>query len=57
MILSDTGPGFALRGTPDRRWDDDDLATLRTLHASDFEVVDPSGIVVDPEQLAVRPPA
>jgi len=57
LILSDTGPGFALRGTPDRRWDDDDLATLRTLHASDFEVVDPSGIVVDPEQLAVRPPA
>jgi hypothetical protein len=56
LILSDTGPGFGLRGTPDGRWDDDDLATLRTLTGADFEVVDPSGIVVSPDSLAVRPP-
>ncbi len=57
MILSDTGPRFGLSGTPDARWDDGDLRTLATLTAGDFEVVDPSGIVVDPGRLAVRPPA
>lgn len=57
LIVSDTGGGFGLRGTPDGRWDDDDLATLSTLHAGDFEVVDPSAIVVDQDRLAVRPPA
>ncbi len=56
LILSDTGGGFGLRGTPDGRWNDEDLATLSNLHAGDFEVVDPSGIVVDPSRLAVRPP-
>ena len=57
MIVSDTGPGFGLSGTPDRRWDDGDLVTLTTLHAGDFEVVDPSSVVVSPDSLAVRPPA
>jgi hypothetical protein len=57
LILSDTGGGFGLRGTPDGRWNDDDLMTLSTLRAGDFEVVDPSGIIVDPNRLAVRPPA
>lgn len=56
LVLSDTGPGFRLRGTPDARWDDEDLATLETLTAADFEVVDPSAVVVSPDGLAVRPP-
>lgn len=56
MIISDTGPGFTVRGAPDGRWDDDDLATLRQLTAGDFEVVDPSGVVVDADSLAVVPP-
>ena len=56
MILSDTGPGFVVRGAPDQRWDDDDLASLRRLSASDFEVVDPSAIVVEGGSLAVTPP-
>lgn len=54
LILSDTGPGFGLRGTPDRRWDDADLVTLNHLVGSDFEVVDPSGIKVADDTLAVR---
>ncbi len=56
MILSDTGPHVALRGTPDARWDRADLRTLRSLTVADFEVVDPSGIVVDPDSMEVRPP-
>ncbi|UDY37715.1 hypothetical protein [Dermatobacter hominis] len=57
MVLSDTGPGFGVRGTPDARWDQADIQSLRALSAADFEVVDPSGIVVSPDSLAVRPPA
>jgi hypothetical protein len=56
MILSDTGPNFALRGTPDARWDRSDLRTLRTITGADFEVVDASGIMVDPGSMEARPP-
>jgi hypothetical protein len=54
-ILSDTGPGFKVRGTPDARWDDADLQTLRTLTTDDFEVVDPAGVMVSPDSMAARP--
>ncbi len=57
LILSDTGPGFAVRGTPDSRWDNADLDTLRQLSGADFEVVDPTGIQISPDSLAVLPPA
>ena len=57
MVLSDTAGNFGVRGTPDARWERSDLRTLRTLSGADFEVVDPSGIVVDPGSMAVRPPA
>ena len=56
MVLSDTAGNFGVRGTPDARWDRADLRTLRTLSGADFEVVDPSGIVVDPGSMEVRPP-
>ncbi len=56
LILSDTGPGFAVRGAPDSRWDNADLDTLRQLSGGDFEVVDPSGVQVSADSLAVRPP-
>jgi hypothetical protein len=39
-ILADNGSPWYLTGAPDRRWDNDDLQTLRELHGSDFEVVD-----------------
>jgi hypothetical protein len=55
-IISDTAGRFGFRGTPDGRWDDDDLATLSTLTTDDFEFVDPSGIIVAADSLAVRPP-
>jgi hypothetical protein len=55
-VLSDTGPGFGLRGTPDDRWDEADLASLAALRTDDFEVVDPSSAMISAESLAVRPP-
>lgn len=46
-IISDTNNhGLALAGEPDDRWDDEDLATLGTLSAQDFEVIDPTAMKV-----------
>ena len=39
-LLADNGSPWFFSGAPDRRWDDDDLRTLRRLRGSDFEVVD-----------------
>jgi hypothetical protein len=39
-VLGDSGPGFGIRGENDGRWQDADLATLKTLQMSDFEAVD-----------------
>ena len=48
MILADNGSPWYVSGAPDSRWDDDDLHQLQTLHGSDFEVVDTSGLVNGP---------
>ena len=39
VIVADNGSAMFLSGTPDDRWDNDELNELKTLHASDFEVV------------------
>ena len=53
-VLADTGARFALSGEPDVRWDDADLRGLRSLSLADFEVVDPSPMVVSPGSLRIR---
>ena len=44
MLLADNGSPWFISGAPSRRWDNDDLRTLKQLRGSDFEVVDTSGI-------------
>lgn len=39
MIMADNGSSMFLGGTPDDRWDNNDLHTLGAVKASDFEVV------------------
>ncbi len=39
MILADNGSGIFISGAPDSRWNNDDLGKLKTITASDFEVV------------------
>jgi hypothetical protein len=39
MIMADNGSSMFLGGTPDNRWSNNDLDNLKTLTASDFEVV------------------
>jgi len=39
MILADNGSDWYVSGSPDARWDDDDLHTMGKIKGSDFEVV------------------
>jgi hypothetical protein len=48
MILADNGSAWYLSGAPDSRWNNDDLHNLGTIHGSDFEAVDVSGLMIDP---------
>lgn len=50
MFLADNGSDWFLSGTPDDRWDNDDLHELQErLKGSDFEAVDCSSLMVDPD--------
>ncbi len=55
MILADNGSPWFISGAPDRRWDDDDLRALKTVRGSDFEVVDVSSLIVDPDSAQAAP--
>jgi len=56
MMLADNGSAWYLSGVPDERWDNDDLHGLHQLEGSDFEVVDVSGLMVDPNLGQAAPP-
>ena len=49
IILADNGMSGGLIGTPDARWNDTDLACLRSLVLSDFEPVNVSSLMVSPD--------
>ena len=49
MIVADNGAAWYLSGAPDERWNNDDLAELSRIHGSDFEAVDVSSLMVDPD--------
>lgn len=53
-IVADNGSAWFISGAPDERWDNDTLAALRGVHGRDFEVVDESSLLVDPNSGAVR---
>jgi hypothetical protein len=48
MMLADNGSAWFLSGAPDARWNNDDLHNLGLLKGSDFEAVDVSSLMVDP---------
>ena len=49
MFLADNGSPWFISGAPDRRWNNDDLHALTSIHGSDFEIVDESGLMMDPD--------
>jgi hypothetical protein len=48
MFLADNGSSWFISGVPDERWDNDDLHELHNVKGSDFEAVDESSLMVDP---------
>ncbi|HKO03983.1 MAG TPA: hypothetical protein VJW51_04505 [Candidatus Acidoferrales bacterium] len=47
IILADNGDSGGLIGTPDARWNDNDLSCLRSLTLADFEPVNVSSLIVN----------
>jgi hypothetical protein len=39
MLLADNGSGWFVSGAPDARWNDDNLAALKRVSSSNFEVI------------------
>jgi hypothetical protein len=54
MMLADNGSAWYISGAPDDRWNNDDLHNLGLIHGSDFEAVDVSGLMIDPNSGAAR---
>jgi hypothetical protein len=55
IILADNGSAWYISGAPDERWDNDTLVgELAQVHGSDFEAVDESSLMVDPDSGQVR---
>ena len=48
-IVADNGSSWFISGAPDARWDNNDLHGLGGLHGSDFEFVDSSSLITDPD--------
>jgi hypothetical protein len=58
MIVADNGSSWYLSGAPDERWNNDDLHLLQeNVHGSDFEAVDESSLMVDPDSGQAAPPS
>lgn len=54
MFLADNGSAWYISGVPDERWNNDHLHELHQVHGSDFEAVDESSLMVDPDSGQVR---
>ena len=48
-IVADNGSSWFISGAPDSRWDNNDLHGLGGLRGSDFEFVDSSSLITDPD--------
>jgi len=54
MMLADNGSSWFLSGAPDPRWNDDELHALQQLVGADFEAVDATSLMIDPNSAAAR---
>ncbi len=55
IIVADNGSNWYISGVPDARWDDSTLVDeFRRVHGSDFEAVDESSLMIDPNSGQVR---
>ncbi|HTX91000.1 MAG TPA: hypothetical protein VMC09_07260 [Anaerolineales bacterium] len=49
IVLADNGSNWYVSGSPDEHWDNDMLHTLDAMTGNDFEAVDTSKMMVDPD--------
>ena len=54
VIVADNGSAWYLSGAPDNRWNNDALRALGALTGADFEAVDTSRLMVDPDSARYR---
>jgi hypothetical protein len=54
LILADNGSDWFISGVPDERWDNDELRALSQVHGRDFEAVNVSSLMVDPNSGQAR---
>jgi len=56
IILADNGSAWYISGVPDERWDNDMLHEWDGITGSDFEVVDVSSLLIDPNSGQAKQP-
>ncbi len=54
MILADNGSAWFISGAPDSRWNNNNLSTLSSVLGSNFEAVDDSIFLIDPDSGRAR---
>jgi hypothetical protein len=54
MMIADNGSAWYLSGAPDDRWNNDNLSRLRGVTGANFEAVDVSSLMVDPNSGQAR---
>jgi len=54
MILADNGASWFISGVPDSRWNDDEMHQLTRVIGADFEAVDESSLMSDPNSAGVK---
>ena len=54
IILADNGSSWYISGAPDERWANDMLHELDDVYGSDFEAVDVSSLMLDPNSGQVQ---
>ncbi|GAB4524522.1 MAG: hypothetical protein Fur0018_08170 [Anaerolineales bacterium] len=55
IILADNGSAWYISGAPDGRWNNDVLHELSQVQGADFEAVDISSLMLDPDSGRARP--
>ncbi len=56
IVLADNGADWYVSGATDERWDDEMLHLLDVVTGNDFEAVDTSVLIVDPDSGQVTQP-
>ena len=56
LILADNGSPWYISGAPNDGWDNDMLHEMDVITGSDFEAVDVSSLMIDPDSGQVKRP-